>query len=242
MTVNRLEAGIYHPEVEKDVEHIKIEIYAIVESLINKPEHFVGEGTTAEVYKDSLNPKICYKVLRETYDRFVNSSRKEMDLQERAERVNGDDCRVATPIAWFKVAVPELNNDKDYLGEVQIVVMETLDAVTLHDVIGGKHSLPEKYNHGEFFTGLKRFVNDMHNKENIHHRDLKDTNIMIDLETGKPRVIDFGAAISTAAMDEEQNPYRQPLNGGFQELSRDIPQIESLQKTMSSLLNTKKTV
>lgn len=232
--IEGFEFKVYHPERNIDVERAKREIELIIsQELMPNPELIIGQGKTADVYRDSNDPKVCYKVVKEVYDNFKNPVRKELDIHAQAEEANNENCRVPYPYIWSRVSVPKLNNNRDYLGVVEVIAMERLDAVTLKSVMEGEIPPPENFDPDRFFDSLEDFVSSMNSVSMIHHRDLHAENIMIDLETGDPRVIDFGSAVAMSGRPNE-NPYIEDTVSKSYKFKSDIDWVKSLRRDVTS--------
>jgi serine/threonine protein kinase len=235
-----IESKFFHPEIFPNGPSHEQGIRRIVESLIKHETPF-DHGTSAEVYQDKFNDMVCYKIYRENYQpgNFRNSSRREVALLEQASKANTDRCRVPVPYAWTRMEVPELENDRDYLGVVELVSMEKLDAVNLEYLLKSPHpAFPENFDPEEFCSALQEFIERLHTVAEVHHRDLRDANIMIDLKTGNPLVIDFGRSKSTAGLGDE-DPYQDLGVDGVDITISDMEKIRDLHKRLLAYKLTK---
>lgn len=235
MTSPNIETRYLHPEIFSDSKEHELGISRIAEALIRHDNPF-DVGNTAAVYQDSYNARVCHKIYRETYmpGDYRNSSRQEIALMEQAAKANTDRCRVAMAYAWSKMQIPELNDDRDYLGVVEMLSMERLNAINIEQALinPNKPNLPPNFNASNFCDALEEFIERMHTIAEVHHRDLRDVNIMIDLDTGNPIVIDFGMAKSTAGLGDE-NPYHEDR---MHDTATAIPDSEKLRNLRERLL------
>lgn len=156
------------------------QLRVIVEKCKNGTLDSIGKGFTAEVFQSKRCPKCCYKVIYDLDEYKTGLTIKEEALiQDELSDIEVDGVRVPKPY-YYKMT-----------PDSHVMVMETLDAYTLQDVESGKVGLPENFDLEKFISALRNFVTKMHSM-GIHHRDLHDRNVLIDRETGVPRVIDFG--------------------------------------------------
>lgn len=152
---------------------------------------FIDSGGVGKVYQ--LPEGYCLKIIEDRHNSpnsgmftLGNTPLVEAKIQEQVAYTQFEGLtRVPKMLGVF-------NAEK--LGEPNAIIMERLNAVNLQHVIKDKAELPESFSIDDFFTDLEKFVNHMHKVENVVHLDLFARNIMIDSETGAPRVIDFGRA------------------------------------------------
>ncbi|MCX6800191.1 MAG: AarF/UbiB family protein [Candidatus Falkowbacteria bacterium] len=152
----------------------------------------LGRGQAGIVYAhDKFNDCVKFVYSLNAYKRS-NTIENELRIQRLLMdlEVNGVRC-------------PEIMN---YFteGKFHVIQMEKLNAVSLKDIGEGRADLPASFHLEQFFIDLKAYIDAM-NAIGIFHQDLHEGNIMIDIETGKPRVIDFGkscVASETKAINE----------------------------------------
>ena len=161
----------------------KNKILKYLEESLNVPETFLGKGKTATVHFGKNHPEFCFKAIsnQEAYKEGVNVRREAGFLDELADLAVG---KIRTPKPYYF-----LMNDKQHL-----LVMETLNALTLQEFMDRKIKTPRDFSWQEFFGEVERFVIEM-NKRGIFHGDLHLGNIMVDKSFGgEGYVIDFGCA------------------------------------------------
>lgn len=157
--------------------------------LIQDPDRFIDEGGASKVYR--VSERVCVKVLREHYNNS-NPHKSQMQLGNSID-VEAAFLHQLAEVTVQGVRTPEyLMHVKE--SEISAIVMEELHAVNLERVLLGKDSLPETFNHHAFFEALEKYITEMHDTYGIAHGDLEARNIMVDRETGEPRLIDFGRA------------------------------------------------
>ena len=141
----------------------------------------LGRGQAGIVYGHELSG-ICVKFIYnlEMYAKS-NAIEKELAIQKELKDLNVNGVIAPKVVDYFKE------------GKFFVIQMEKLDAVSLKDIREKNLPLPENFNIDECFLDLTLYVAEMH-KLGIYHQDLHEGNIMIDLKTGKLRVIDFGRA------------------------------------------------
>jgi serine/threonine protein kinase len=179
--------------LERDVE--------IIEDLLENMATKLGEGRTANAHFLDSNARFCLKILKKPGEMpgvpFYNSLEIEMGFLNELQELDS------------KVRVPKPYLAGDYKGN-KFLIMETLNAHSIADILQGKGHLPENFNVADFYENLKSFVAKMHDR-NVYHRDLHEGNIMINPETAEIYVIDFGAS-SRSYSDESAYFETRPTN------------------------------
>ena len=162
-------------------------IQKMIEAMHKGGHELVGVGKSAQVIASIRNPTICYKVFFEPNQQpiGVNDIAEEADIQKEIFEI-GEHAGVRVPRVYFFII------NKDF----RAIAMERLPAVSLQDVLLGREVLPPSFNFDSFFKALSVYVETLHER-NFYHRDLHDGNIMVDIETGKPYVIDFGFTVKS---------------------------------------------
>ncbi len=151
---------------------------------ISEETELIGSGKLAHVYECAANPHLCYKVIYNTADYGLgNDIGTECSFLVELRDLEVDGAR--TPRPFYYLDQP---NKK-------AILMERIHGVSLKDIIEHGQAFPDTFDFADFFKSLTAYIDEMHER-GIHHRDLHGGNIMIDAETGKPRVIDFGFARS----------------------------------------------
>lgn len=194
----KLEAITENPEVDLEIRESIKRQYKTAEALLNDITKRLGEGMTAEVCFLASNDKLCLKIFKKRDEirediSFVSPA-EELFFLEKLRFISFGDVKVPRGYCAFE----DIEEDG-----MKFLLMERLDAISVEDVFKGKAELPESFNFDKFYSALKSFVADMHSCD-VYHRDLHEGNIMIDIKTGMPRVIDFGGATEFYG---EGNPY-----------------------------------
>ncbi len=173
------------------IKEVESSLFSSIEDLLKSQRNNIGSGNTAEVHHHDTNPGICMKIISEQVllDRFdgvlppFNSLSVEIDFMNRAAEHSGI---VKTPQAYGHDIFEDEEGNK-----VHVLFMERLNAVSIRDIHNNLASLPKNFDMGLFFAELQKFLENL-NEAHVYHGDIAEGNIMIDLETGHPRLIDFG--------------------------------------------------
>lgn len=200
-----------------------------IKSLLENADKYLGEGRTAKVCFCGDNNEVCVKIYKRPeeiigVDIYLPPG-EELEMMERLQKLSME-ARIPLPLASFKSEA-----DHDF------IIMETLPAVSVDDVLQGRADLPESFDLRVFQKDLEDFVERMH-EEGVYHRDLHEGNIMIDKATGKPYVIDFGAASKFyGRLDTlepgETGPYHIRKDGKYIKLTSDEAMIRALIKKLT---------
>lgn len=187
-------------------------------------ENFVGYGKTANVFKyPDEQTGLCFKHVHN-----LLPGNNEIDIEiEYMDALKDTSTEVRVPEAFASIFSPmKLKKDeegKKILSQDRVIVMEYINGMTLQETRENISKLPENFNSKEFFDQLELFVKEMHEKK-IYHRDLHDKNVMIDFETSKPVVIDFGRSCRSYFTDEsEQDIYTSIEIEGGREVKKMLP-------------------
>ncbi|MBA4319733.1 MAG: hypothetical protein C0412_15135 [Flavobacterium sp.] len=176
----------------------------IIEKIFEDIKSQIGEGMTAKVCLTELKDKLCFKILKDPINSpnipYHVSLDEEMEFLRTLRNMDAD---VEVPAPYIAA---DYSNDDNPEG-FRFLMMEKLNAVSIRDILDGKGDLPADFNIASFRNKMSDFIEKMHSK-NIYHRDFHEGNIMIDSDTGKLYVIDFGA--STKSYGDE-DPYKQVL-------------------------------
>ena len=176
----------------------------------------IGTGGMADVYRamdSKLNRFVAIKVLKREYredEQFVTKFRQE------ARSVAG----LSHPNV---VGVYDVGSD----GDIQYIVLELVEGISLKKYIEKKGHLPYK----EALSIAIQVANGMEaaHAHHIVHRDIKPQNIIISKE-GKVKVTDFGIAkaasstttVSTSAMGSVHYMSPEQARGGYSDERSDI--------------------
>jgi len=191
------------PYFEKNQEIIELleRDIKIIEGLLENIVTKLGEGKTANAHFLDSNGRFCLKILKKPGEMsgvpFYNSLEIEMGILNELQELDSN------------VRVPKPYLAGDFKG-VKFLIMETLSAHSVADILEGRGHLPENFNIAAFYENLKDFVEKMHGR-NVYHRDLHAGNIMINPETAEIYVIDFGAS-SISYGDESAYFEARPTN------------------------------
>ncbi|MCD4762364.1 serine/threonine-protein kinase [bacterium] len=154
----------------------------------------IGSGKTAIVMIMSDSPEYCFKIINN-----VREYKDNLNVKEESEFLN----------SLANLEVDGVRSPKPYYYRMDedshILVMETLDAVSIEDILKDENSklIPDNFNFDVFFEKLENYISELH-RQGIHHRDLHSGNVMIEKSTGNPMVIDFGKSTKGNLRDEEK--------------------------------------
>jgi serine/threonine protein kinase len=183
--VDGMRANLKEHYSEAVTEHIRQCVEKILRS--RRMDNFLGNGASAEVYAidntdNADGTRFCCKFI-------VNQQRYSEGNTVYQE---GDFLQQLSGFSIQEVRSPEFVKCFSG-GDLVAIVMERLEAVDLQRVIEGLDNFPEKFDIGDYFRRLRVYISELHAK-GIFHQDLYTRNLMVDRETGMPRVIDFGKA------------------------------------------------
>ncbi len=222
MPIDRQSLEIFHREPDEHKrEKFHDSLLSHIEDSLNDAECFVGRGSIAKVVSLKIpegHKMLCAKFTDTdrkfgtiNYSEKLNVSPFHNDVKAEAgflDDLQMVDSAVSVPEPYyffekkFTGAEPE--------GQERIksfLVMEQLNAVSFDDVFEGRSELPETFSPDDFFRQLDDFIAAMHSRK-VYHRDLHEGNVMIDIPSGRPRVVDFGSAAHATEYDayEEWRP------------------------------------
>ena len=214
---------------ERMLQGHRIKILSVIEHLIERGDRQVGKGKTAEVHYAGTNNGVCIKIInKKTIQedaQFFHSIKQEAWLHDEAFKISD---RVRVPKPYLSWILQDDNGDN-----VEIFVMEKLPAITLDSIINGDESVPANFDIRNFFELLREFIQKLHDA-GIYHRDLHAGNVMVDIETGDPYVIDFGSSIKALG---DEDPYAQYLpDGSIFKFRTDESSILRLKKELTASL------
>lgn len=204
------ESAISPQEAEEGTEgeQIRKEFLGYVETLVQRQENFLGKGSLAEVHKLDANPEVCVKVIntskkygtispyRINESPFYNTVKVEADFMSDLQAIRGE---VGVPKPYYSLEQEVIDAGGD-AAFISALAMETLDAVSIEEVLNGMAELPQAFDNASFWDKLEKFVEKMHERH-IYHRDIHAGNIMIGKHDGKPYLIDFGTATYSTEAD-----------------------------------------
>jgi len=128
------------------------------------------------------------------------AKRKSDGLEVAVKEVSKDSDTLTNNNVPLEVALMQQVNDVpgvikliDYFDTADsfYIVMERFNSKDLFDFISAQGPLSEALSR-DLFSQLVNTVSECHEK-GVVHRDIKDENILIDIKTGKTKVIDFGS-------------------------------------------------
>lgn len=191
----KVELELYE-QVEMPGETVE-SLRAKLEEVMSNPDNLLGVGGIGEVF--SIGDRFCVKMMKVTPDRTIGGTRnpvaREVEIQSVLEDLEVDGVRVPKCFGYWEAALDD--------GLRAGIIMEQLDAVNLQLVLNGVEAAPEAFDPETFHEDLQAFLEEMHER-NILHNDLFPRNTMIDRNTGKPRLIDFGNSRNIVALPERQ--------------------------------------
>jgi serine/threonine protein kinase len=116
--------------------------------------------------------------------------------------------KIPRPDARMEIRGKEEGDGFEVTDDFEVLLMETMDAVSVDDLITKRELPPEGFDHERFCLEIQAFLDSMHS-DRLYHRDLHAGNVMIERGTGRPVIIDFGrSGLSTPddAYTEEVRP------------------------------------
>ena len=211
-----IEAFEYNPEPDESGFFMRKEIaseqaqrmIAELKELLRTKKYKIGSGTTAEVHLFVRNASNCMKIIstHETMGTVTHTKgvtdqlwyhpvpTEARFLQDANSLAEGTDVQVPRPYYTLREMIVDDSGDKPHSFELSVLAMEYLNAVTLDSIVfRGENNFPPSFNNDIFFKKLHYFIKKLHSK-GLYHRDLHASNILVDLKTGLPCVIDFGRA------------------------------------------------
>lgn len=215
----------FAPRGVEVVDSSPLAIRQMIERLDAGEHEALGKGMSAKVIASVRNPEVAYKVFfsMSSQPLGTNDIATEAELQ-RAVAELGELHGVRAPKLHYFI---ENTN-------MRAIAMERLHAVSIHDVLDGLAPLPATFDYDRFFSALEAYVNALH-KRGYYHRDLHGGNVLIDLETGMPYVIDFGMSTHTIVEDEAYSK-DVPMSGQMRKMvyTADERMLRALRKEMLS--------
>lgn len=208
-------------------------IQGFAEEIFTQSER-INFGQSADVFRDPLNG-CCYKVITRQSEALVSAEDEALFLME----LQNIKSKVRVPIPLFSLEATIREEAAGKLVRKSLICMERVEGVSLKEVMEGKMKLPESFDLPMFFNHLTEFVNKM-NMEGIYHRDLHEGNIMVDLETGMPWVIDFGLSRKKYLTDE--NPYETEINvkNKVFTFKNDLDEVRRVEKSLREHIDNHK--
>jgi serine/threonine protein kinase len=236
MNIERLNHKKWRPDdYIKEIfkgENLNERLSALAKEIFTRDKE-IGEGNYSNVFEDPETGSCCKRIkpgsnpLNNVHQEssFLNDLRGVVDFAD-----------VPLPLVSMDAYT---RGEEGRISKCNVLVMEKINGPSLEDINLGKSDIPESFNIETFFVDLKRFILKMH-EMGIYHRDIADRNIMIDKETGKPFLIDFGNAVYYSyegVTDGDKDPYGNLIND-----SKEIPEdldlkrLESVEQSLRSIL------
>lgn len=160
-------------------------------------EAFIDSGQSGKVY--SINFRTCAKAIKvnptdlveANMRRFSNSPYQEAKIHFEINKLRSIGLNCPEFLAYLK------GKDED------VLIIKRLNAIKLEDLISGKNKLSEIVSVEQIIDQMKQQMKILH-ENGFAHRDLESRNWMIEKNTGKVFMIDFGWAIALSDENREQ--------------------------------------
>jgi serine/threonine protein kinase len=191
MKIERLSPRFYNNREEVEILE-KPEFYPHLEEIAKEvfvKSNEIGSGNHGEVYRDELTG-FCCKRWNPTKEKPQNNVHQEAEFLEDLSGLS-EKVKVPKPLVSMDTYV---RNEEGRIGKCSILVMDTIKGANLKEITNGEKKLPENFDIERFFSELKSFITLMHEK-GIYHNDIADRNIMVEFDTCKPVLVDFGSAV-----------------------------------------------
>ena len=201
-------------------------ISALIES-IKENAVFLGRGRSADVYSYEDEDYCIKEIVRDKIEFATNDIHEEIRIQKQAIELG--------------IRSPDVLLSVETTDKRKFIVMEKIRGYSLKDIFdSGKKeaNFPPDFDVEKFFSELEKMLQKMHN-ERMHHRDLHAGNVMVELETGMPVIIDYGFTMYAYG---EEDPYREenfPRIGHVTNLPKDIVNFKKLRKQTNLHLTRK---
>ncbi len=139
----------------------------------------------------------------------------EAEYLSRARRAAAETAvKVPRPDATISIRGKEEGEGYEVIDSMDVLLMETMDAVSVDDMIMNGQLPPENFRYDDFCRKMDEFVKSIHSNK-LYHRDLHGGNVMIDIATGNPVVIDFGRSGISSDEDAYHEDVRPGMNMQF---------------------------
>jgi serine/threonine protein kinase len=135
----------------------------------------------------------------------------EAEFLSRARKAAVDtSVKVPRPDATISIRGKEEGEGYEVIDSMDVLLMETMDAISVEDMIMKGELPPQNFNYDNFCEKMDEFIDIMH-RNKLYHRDLHGGNVMVDIATGDPVVIDFGRA----GISSEDEAYYEDVKPGM---------------------------
>lgn len=198
--IKDLQTGVtveMHERDEAVVEQTAREFLRIAEN----PENYIDKGGAGIVYRVPQMQHVCIKIMQNRHEKphahllnLVNTPHQEALITEELTQFSHRGVRSPTYIGF-------INSSAHGFGAI---VMEELAAVNLNHVLHGKQPVPPGFDADKFMGALEEYLDELQVTRGILHGDMADRNVMIDFETGLPRVIDFGRSLYISRIPQSE--------------------------------------
>ena len=154
---------------------------------------YLGRGKVAEVRSLPGEEKLCVK--------FVHN---EETYALPSQRSLVEEARFLKRLAHIQTGVRVPDVHLAFAQGRPLLFMERLPALSIQQLEEGMREMDtSRIDTDAFEKALLAFLKEMHREGVIHH-DLHEGNILIDIETGLPYVVDFGKAEDTSLLLSEE--------------------------------------
>lgn len=189
------------PRIEHDFNHFdaldklsSVRYFSYLQQRISDPQRYMDKGGAGTVF--NINDTVCIKMMEDRYLLEELRAREEGRAPHQLNLGNRPvvEARIQERVADLAVAGVRAPHIAQYIpGKIwHGIVMERLNAVNIQHCLNGTANFPEGFQYGTFMDSLGAYLEEMHSKKHIYHGDLEPRNVMADIETGAPYLIDFG--------------------------------------------------
>lgn len=180
---HKISKNINQGEIEPEREKIKRMLLVAMEEIRKGNHPNIGDGTSASVFASGKIPEHCFKLIR-NFSEYTNCNSivEELSFLDEVGDLDVNGIRAPRPRVAFECE------------DIHILVMETLDAVNLEDVLLGKEKMPGNFNLEQSLDDLDKYFEILNKQYRIVHNDVYARNLMVDRKSGQFYVIDFGKA------------------------------------------------
>ncbi len=169
---------------QKDIEIAKNYIKNIIEKIKNGEMNEIGKGNSAVVFTHPDFSDFCFKIIKGNLinDPSINNVEKEAEYLDRFSKVQVGNSR--TPKPYYLL----MDNEQG----LHYLVMETMKAFSLDQFKEKGMKLPDNFDLDKAISDFKIYIENLNKDYYVDHNDIRDPNVMIDLENNAFILIDFG--------------------------------------------------